>query len=117
MGATVRTGRWDEAVTVVLGLVLAAAAAGGFVVVGLSAFIADSCVDVRCDDTRFDVGLLVGLAGQPAVLVAATVASFVLRARGRRTFIAPLIGLVLVAAVLLCALWTVYSAVPGASVL
>lgn len=107
--------RWDGPITVVLGILLAAAAAYGFVMVGLSAFIADSCVDVHCDDTRFSVGLLIGLAGLPVVLVAATVAAFRLRARGRAAFVAPLVGFVLVAVVVFGALGIVYSAVPGAS--
>ena len=87
MDRTTAIRRWDEPVTVVLGILLAAAAAYGFVMVGLSAFIADDCVDVHCDDTRFSVGLLIGLAGLPVVLVAATVAAYRLRARGRASFV------------------------------
>ena len=115
MDRTTAKRRWDGPVTVVLGLLLAAAAAFGFVTVGLSAFIADSCVDVHCDYTRFDVGLLIGLAGLPVVLVAATVGAFRLRSRGRASFVAPLIGFVLSAVVLFSALAIIYSAVPGAS--
>jgi hypothetical protein len=102
-------------VTVALGLLLAVAAAYCFVTVGLSAFIADSCADVRCDFARFDVGLLIGLVGPPVVLVAATVVAFRLRSRGRAAFVAPLVGFGLMAVVLFGALGIAYSAVPGAS--
>ena len=115
MDRTAASRRWDGPLTVVLGLLLAAATAYGFVTVGLSAFITDGCADVHCDYTRFDGGLLIGLAGLPVVLVAATVAAFRLRSRGHAAFVAPLVGFVLMAVVLFGALEIVYSAVPGAS--
>lgn len=115
MSAAGGTSRWDGPLTVVLGLLLLAAAAYAFVAAGLSAFIADSCADVTCDYPRFDAGLLIALVGQPVALVAATVGAFVLQARGRKAFVAPLIGFVVVAASLLGGLAITYSAVPGSS--
>lgn len=107
-------GRWDTAVTVVLGLLLLAAAAYAFVIAGLSAFVADACAGVRCDFPRFDAGLLIGMGGQPVALLGATAGAVLLRRRGRRAFVAPLLGFVVVAAALLGGLALTYSAVPGA---
>ena len=105
--------RWDGPVTVVLGLLLAAAAALAVVMAMLSAFISDACVDVTCDDTRLSAGLLIALLGQPVVVLGATVAVLLRKPRGLLLFPVPLLGLAGVAAFLLGGLAIADSAVPG----
>jgi hypothetical protein len=107
--------RWDAPITVVLGLLLAAAAAFAVVMAMLSAFISDACVDVTCDDARLSTGLLIALIGQPVVVLGATVAVLLRKPRGRLLFPVPLLGLLGVAAFFFGGLAIAYSAVPGAN--
>lgn len=101
--------------TVVLGLLLLVATAYACLNAVFAGFIGDRCGDVTCDYPLLTAGLLVALIGPPVILTGATVAAFLLVAWRRTAFVAPLTGLVLVAAVLLAGLGIALAAVPGAS--
>lgn len=105
---------WDLVLTVVLLIAMAAvavvAAFGGVFLV----FVTDSCGSVgRCNDAAVTSGVLTGAVGPLVVALIAAVVAVVRLVRRRMAFWVPVVGLVLIVAVLVLGYLLTASGVPG----
>ncbi len=116
---TVHEGRgvWDLVLTVVLGLLLLAAAAVGALLGLLLALVGDSCgASVQCSTGQLTAGVVVAAAGPAVVAVIAIIVLVRRLVRRRLAFWVPLVGLAAAVAVWFGGAALAVAAVPGFTV-